>query len=131
MAALIPALAPYASSLAGTALKAGASYLATEAPTIAKYLAKTHLLSGNFTPRQIIEEIGKRALTKEGQQELLTGLGKAVKVGGKIGHQALNVANKFGLGGSLTNKLKDKLSRGTSSIHEALGTFNKLHSSIF
>lgn len=127
MAGILAALAPYA----GTAAKVGLSYLATEAPTIVKYLAKSHLLSGNITPKEVLEKIREKALTKHGREELLGYASKGIKVGGKIGHQALGIANKLGLGGQLTRKLQEGLSGKVSNIHEALGHINKLHQTYF
>jgi hypothetical protein len=129
--ALAPALLPFAKSLGSVALKSGLSYLSSELPTLAKYIGKATLLNGKLTPRQILEAVKEKALSKEGREELISGGQKATKVLGKIGHQGLSFANKLGLGGSLTKRLQSSLENKTNSIHEALGNINKINESYF
>lgn len=128
--ALAPLL-PLAKSLGGTALKLGSSYLASELPTLAKYLGKATLLNGKLTPGQVLDAIRNKVQTKEGREELISGGQKATKVLGKIGNQGLSLANKLGLGGSLTRRLQSSLANKTNSIHEALGNINKINESYF
>lgn len=125
------ALVPIATQLAGPLAKAGLSYLSSEIPTLVKYLGKAHLLNGDFTPKQVIESLRERVMSKEGRKELLAGGQKAVKVANKIGQQGLSFANKLGLGGSLTRRLKESLGNKTMNIHEALGHLNKVQENYF
>ncbi len=123
-------LAPAAESALGAygplALHAAEGYLAQEAPTIAKYLGKAVNFNGEFTPKEILEHIKQKGLTKEGREDLINVANKITKVGGKIGTQAIGLAEKIGLGHKQSNQARNFIAKHTGNIHEALGKINKI-----
>lgn len=125
------ALLPVAKTLGNLAATAGLNYLSSNAPTIAKYLGKAAMLDGKLTPEQVLKAVKEKVMSKEGRAELIQHGQKATKVFGKIGHQGLGLANKFGLGGSLTKRLQNSLANKVGDIHSALGNINRINESIF
>lgn len=126
LAPLVPAAESALGAYGPMALNAAEGYVASEAPTIAKYLGKAVNFNGEFTPKEILDHIKEKGLTKEGREELVNIAHKAVKVGGKIGNEAVSFAQKFGLGQKKADQAKNFIAKKSENIHNVLGKINKI-----